>query len=77
MSMTNTTIREVDIASNATVGDKMCPVHSVRPMLLTTATVDGAKVVDERGGRSDEGVGTAEVDQTRNGGNRQGATGPK
>ena len=51
MNMTNTTIREINIASNATVGDKMCPARSVRPMLLTTATVDGAKVADERDGR--------------------------
>jgi hypothetical protein len=52
--MTNTTIREVDIASNATVGDKMCPVRSVRPMLLSNATVDGAKVAGERDGRRRE-----------------------
>jgi hypothetical protein len=51
MNMTNTTIREINIASNATVGDKMRPMRSVRPMLLSTATVDGAKIADERDGR--------------------------
>jgi hypothetical protein len=51
MSMTNTTIREVNIASNVTVGDKICHVRSLRPMLLLTATVDGAKIADERDGR--------------------------
>ena len=46
--MTNTTIREVNIASIATVGDKICHVRSARPMLLLTATVGGAKSKFER-----------------------------
>jgi hypothetical protein len=42
------------LLANATVGDKMRRMRSVRPMLLATATVDGAKVAGDRDGRRRE-----------------------